>query len=76
MPNLGSLVSISPANLIGSLIFGSIGFAAFIYGKKTGGWKAMMIGVGLAVFPYAVQDTLGLYLTGALLTSALFIFRD
>ncbi len=63
-------------NLIGGIIFGAIGFSAFMYGKKISGWKAMILGVVLMVFPYAVQNTVGLYCVGTLLTAALFIFRD
>ena len=64
------------ANLIGSILFGSIGFGAFMYGKKLAAWKPMVLGVALMVFPYAIQDTGGMYAAGILLTSALFIFRD
>ena len=34
----------SAANLIGGLVFGSIGFVAFIYGKRMHIWKPMFIG--------------------------------
>ena len=63
-------------NLIGGVIFGAIGFSAFLYGKKIAGWRAMILGAVLMVFPYAIQNTIGLYCAGILLTAALFIFRD
>ena len=33
------------ANILASVIFGSIGLAAFIYGKKQSNLKALVIGV-------------------------------
>ncbi len=53
-----------------------IGFGAFMYGKKTGGVRAMAIGVSLMVFPYFIDPTWLLYTIGGALTAALFVFRD
>ena len=39
----------SPADLFGSLIFGVIGFAAFMYGKKSALLKPMIIGITLMI---------------------------
>lgn len=61
------------SNIIGGIIFGGIGFAAFIYGKKTASARPMMIGLGLMVYPYFIANTLWMYAVGALLTAALFI---
>jgi hypothetical protein len=66
----------SMSNLFAAILFGSIGFAAFIYGKKTMSWKAMVIGVALMVYPYFIGPTWLLYLIGAVLSASLFIFRD
>jgi hypothetical protein len=66
----------SPANLFGSLMFGVIGFAAFMYGKKMAGLRAMLIGVALMVVPYFIDPTWLLYTVGTALTAALFVFRD
>ena len=63
-------------NLIGGLIFGTIGFAAFMYGKKQSAFKPLGIGIALMVYPYFVPDTLLLYVIGIALTVALFIWRD
>jgi hypothetical protein len=65
-----------PADLFGSLLFGIIGMAAVIYGKKSAEWKPMLIGVALMAFPYLVSRTWVLYLIGSALTAALFVFRD
>lgn len=66
----------TPANLFGSIAFGIVGFGAFMYGKKTAGVKAMVIGVALMVYPYFVDPTWLLYTIGLALTAALFVFRD
>ena len=63
-------------NILGGFLFGGIGFVAFVYGKKTSGFRAMMLGIVLMGFPYFVKDTMLLYLVGSALTGALFIFRD
>jgi len=62
------------AQIIASLVFGSIGFAAFIYGKKLSSLKPLVIGIILMVYPYLVSNTIVLYAVGIVLTLALFIF--
>ena len=64
------------ANLIGSILFGAIGSVAFIYGKRTSGFKPMIIGGLLVGFPYFVTNTAAMYIVGVALTISLFIFRD
>ena len=62
--------------LLGGLVFGSIGFVAFMYGKREGSIRALTIGVVLMAYPYFVANTLAMYVIGLLLTVSLFIFRD
>jgi len=64
------------ANLIGGILFSMIGMAALGYGKKQGSFKPMLIGAILLVYPYFVSNTIALYVIGAVLTAALFIFKD
>ena len=64
------------ANLIGGLLFGSIGFVAFIYGKRMHVWKPMLIGLSLMVYPYFVANDLAVFVIGAVGTTALFLFRE
>ncbi len=64
------------ANIIGGLIFGSIGFVAFIYGKKMHSFKPMLIGMTLIIYPYMVPQTGPMIAIGAGLTAALFFWRD
>jgi len=66
----------SLAGLISGFLFGSIGFVAFIYGKKNVEFRPMIIGLSLMVYPYFIRSTIFLYLIGTLLTVALFIFRE
>ena len=66
----------SMSNIIGGLIFGSVGFVAFIYGKKESNFKIMILGALLMVYPYFIQNTLLIYVIGAVLTAALFFLRD
>lgn len=69
-------MSFSTTNLFGGIVFGSIGFAAFIYGKKQANFKPMVIGIGLMAFPYFVSNTVFLWTIGLVLTLVLFLFRD
>jgi len=62
-------------NLIGSGLFGIIGFSAFIYGKKEKSAKLMIIGLALMIYPYFVPNTVLLYLAGTALTAALYFWR-
>ena len=64
------------ADLIALLVFGAVGMAAFVYGKKQGRMKTMLVSVALMAYPYFVSGTLLLYGIGILLTVALFIFTD
>jgi len=67
-------MSISGASLFGGVVFGGIGFAAFIYGKKQASPKPMVIGILLMAFPYFISNAMILFAVGGLLTAALFIF--
>jgi len=66
----------SSANLIRGFVFGSIGFVAFIYGKRMNLWKIMLCGLGLMIFPYFIADTVILYGIGAFGTAALLFLRE
>jgi hypothetical protein len=58
------------------MLFGSIGFVAFIYGKRMQVWKPMFLGLALMVYPYFVTNDVALFALGAIGTAALFLFRD
>jgi hypothetical protein len=66
-------VTFTAANLFGQILFGAIGLAAFIYGKKQSSFKAMLLGVAIMAYPYFVAKTWLLYTIGGVLTVLLFI---
>ena len=70
------MFNLSALNLIGGLIFGSIGFVAFIYGKRMSLWKQMFCGIILMVFPYFVENTALMFAIGSAGTIALFFLRN
>ena len=63
-------------NLIGGFLFSAVGFVAFVYGKKMALLRPMLLGIVLMVYPYFVSDTRLLYGIGAVLTAALFVFKE
>jgi hypothetical protein len=64
------------SNFVGGMIFGSIGFVAFVYGKKMAQYRMMVIGLILMVFPYFVSGNWMLYGVGTVLTLVLFFWKD
>jgi hypothetical protein len=65
----------NPAALFGSLLFGAIGLAAFIYGKRMVLYKPMVFGIVLMAYPYLVAQTWLLCAVGCALCLGLFLFR-
>ncbi len=65
-----------PSVVFAAIIFGSIGFGAWRYGKNMGQWRPMVIGVGLMLYPYFVDGAWLLWGIGIALTAALYIFRE
>ena len=51
-------MSLDPASLIASFVFGSVGFVLFYYGKKQGRFPHMLAGGILMVFPMFVSSVL------------------
>jgi hypothetical protein len=63
-------------NIAGSVIFGGIGFVAFVYGKKMSSARPMIIGVALMAYSYLFSSTLLIYLIGSALTAVLYFWRE
>lgn len=81
MDELNSLASLgltmpTPAYLIGTILFGLIGFAAYRYGKRMSRNKVKWIGVALMIYPYAISGTEMLYVVGTGLCLGLYIWRE
>jgi hypothetical protein len=72
---LSAMLNLSAANLIGGFVFGSIGFVAFIYGKRMNLWKPMFLGIGLMIYPYFVSNDAVMIAIGAIGTACLFFLR-
>ena len=66
----------SAAKIFAWFIFGVIGFAAFMYGKKNKLFRPMLIGAVLMAYPYFISGTGFLYLTGIALAAALYFWRE
>ncbi len=75
MPGL-NFANMTAANLIGGFLFGSIGFVAFVYGKRLSLWRPMFLGLALMVFPYFIEATFPLYAIGSAGSALLFFFRE
>lgn len=69
-------MNFSAANLIGGFVFGSIGFVAFIYGKRMNLWKPMFLGLALMVYPYFISDDKIMIVIGIFGSAALFFVRE
>lgn len=65
-----------PAELFGLIVFGLVGSAALLYGKRTQQWKRMVVGGALIVFPYFTSATWQLYAVGIALCVAFVLWRD
>lgn len=66
----------SAGKIFACIIFGAIGSGAFVYGKKDGNYRPMVIGVALIAYPYFIPGTFFLYLVGIALTAALYFWRE
>ena len=66
----------TPAYLFGLILFGVISIAAYGYGRKQKKRNAKWLGVSLMLYPYAISDTVWLYVVGVALTAGLFVWRD
>lgn len=67
----------TPVYILGSILFGIIGFVAYRYGKKTARNRCKWTGVALMFYPYLIgNNTVLLYLTGAALCGVLYFYRD
>jgi hypothetical protein len=72
----GLIGGFSMWGLMGGILFGTIGFGVFIYGKRNSEFKPMLIGIALMVCPYFLRGTIALYLAGLGLMAALYFFRE
>ncbi len=62
----------SPAYIFGAIVFGLLGFAAWRFGKRREQVNTKWLGVALMFYPYAVPNTLLLWLVGLGLCGAIY----
>jgi len=70
------MFEMSPANMIGGLLFGSIAFVAFMYGERMNLWKIMFGSLALMIFPYFIANTVIMYAIGLFTSAALLFLRE
>jgi hypothetical protein len=67
--------STDSASLIWGVVFGAVGFAYFVYGKKQAKFVPLFCGLGLMVFPYFISNTVLLLIVGSALSLLPYLFR-
>ena len=65
----------STSSLLWGLLFGSIGLAYFVYGKRQRAVVPLVCGMALMAFPYFVSNTLLLVGIGVVLVIIPYFFR-
>jgi hypothetical protein len=65
----------SEATLIWGLIFGSVGLAYFVYGRKQKRGVPFLSGIGLMVFPYFVSNVYLIVIIGTVLIALPYFLR-
>jgi hypothetical protein len=63
------------STLFWGIVFGSIGLAFFVYGKKQKAIVPLFSGIGLMVVPYIISNMYFLVLSGIVLTALPFILK-
>lgn len=63
-------------DLVAGLLFGGVGFVAFMYGKKTMNVRAMALGGALMAYPYFTPSGSLQWVVGSALTAALYFSRE
>ena len=65
----------STAVILWGLLFGSIGFGFFIYGKKQKAVVPLITGIALCVVPYFIANVYALVVVGVFLMAIPFFVR-
>ena len=73
---LPQISNFGPVKIAAYVIFGAIGFVAFVYGKKNTLWRPMIIGIALMTYLYFFSGTLAICFIGIALTAALYFWRE
>ncbi|MEN9974715.1 MAG: hypothetical protein RLZZ282_721 [Verrucomicrobiota bacterium] len=73
--DVGSFLNFNPYNLLAGLIFGTIGWGAFAYGKRLDLWQPRAIGIALMVYPYVFSNAWLLWGVGVALMVLLWFYH-
>jgi hypothetical protein len=65
----------SEAWLLWGVVFGSIGLAYFVYGKKQQRFVPLLCGIALMVYPYFISNTVLLVAVGLMISAVLYFLR-
>ena len=65
----------SPAYIVGALLFGVLGMAAFAIGRRSGRRRTTWLGLALMLYPYLISQTWLLYAVGVALCGAVWFDR-
>ena len=65
----------SPAYIVGLILFGILGIAAYYYGKRTERPRTKWLGVALMLYPYVVWQTGWLWAVGVALCAGIWFDR-
>ena len=64
------------ASLLWSMVFSTIGFSYFMYGKKQKHSMALYAGIGLMVFSYFIENVWLTLAVGSALMALPFVFKE
>jgi hypothetical protein len=73
--SLAGSQSVNTSSLLWGLLFGSIGLAFFIYGKRQRKVVPLICGLILMIFPYFVSNTILLVVLGGVLVALPYFLR-
>ncbi|MEI8037629.1 MAG: hypothetical protein WCJ14_04490 [Verrucomicrobiota bacterium] len=74
-PDTQSFLNFNPYNILAGLVFGTIGWGAFSYGKRLDLWQPRAIGVAMMVYPYLISNAWLLWGAGFGLMVVLWFFH-
>jgi hypothetical protein len=66
----------SPMYILGAIVFGIVGIAAFRSGRKFGHPRTKWLGVALMLYPYGVGNTWALWAIGLALCAGIWFGRE
>jgi hypothetical protein len=70
------VLNFNPYNILAGLIFGTLGFGAWQYGRTLDRWKPKVIGIALMLYPYLVSVDWMLWGIGVALLILLWFQHD